>query len=139
MQPEIINTSLDAIGTAPIKEKMAVFQLLKRPEINLKALSAADHDLQSLLSNYSREEMAQVEIQAIYQTYIDKEQRLVEKMEQLEDYTIKSDFNYSDIKALSAEAIEKLNKIRPKTIGQASRISGVSPADISVVLVYLGK
>ena len=81
----------------------------------------------------------QAEINTIYENYIEKEQKLVAKVEHLENYKIRDDFDYSKIKALSAEATEKLGNIRPKTIGQATRISGVSPADISVIMVYLGR
>jgi tRNA uridine 5-carboxymethylaminomethyl modification enzyme len=92
-----------------------------------------------LLKKYDKEIIEQAEIITIYESYIEKERKLAEKVEHLENYKIKDNFDYKKIKALSSEAIEKLDKIRPKTIGQASRISGVSPADISVIMVYLGR
>ncbi|MCC5931948.1 MAG: tRNA uridine-5-carboxymethylaminomethyl(34) synthesis enzyme MnmG [Cyclobacteriaceae bacterium] len=137
--PNEINDNLLKIGSSEIKEKVSVYQLLKRPELNLSLLASFSDELNLYLSKYNTDILEQAGIEAIYETYIEKENKLVEKIEQLEDYRIKSDMNYSTIKALSSEAIEKLTKIKPETIGQASRISGVSPADISVIMVYLGK
>ena len=95
--------------------------------------------MDDLIYSYDPEVINQAQILVKYETYIDKEQQLVNKIEALESFKIKPDFDYSAIKSLSSEAIEKLNSIKPKTIGQASRISGVSPADVSILLVYLGK
>jgi tRNA uridine 5-carboxymethylaminomethyl modification enzyme len=83
--------------------------------------------------------LQQAEIHTKYESYIEREQRLAEKIETLEEFGIKSDFDYDRVKALSSEAREKLKRIKPETIGQASRISGVSPSDISVLTIYLGK
>ena len=139
LEPETINDGLASFETATIREKTTLYQLLKRPELNLAKIRQLDPALDEYLQPYSQEIIEQAQIQAVYETYIEKEQKLVQKIEQLENYTIKEDFDYSKLKALSSEAIEKLNKIKPKTLGQASRISGVSPADISVILVYLGR
>lgn len=139
LNPENINTHLKSLTSSPIKEKTNVYQLLKRPEINFNNLIQIDESLKNYLSKYNKEEIEQAEINTIYESYIEKQQKLVEKVEHLENYRIRDNFEYNKIKALSAEAIEKLNKIRPKTIGQATRISGVSPADISVLMVYLGR
>jgi tRNA uridine 5-carboxymethylaminomethyl modification enzyme len=139
LTPATINESLEKNNSAPIKEKKSVYQLLQRPEINVSHLQEIGNGVSTLLSKYDKEIIEQAEINTIYESYIEKERKLVEKVEHLENYQIQKSFDYSRIKALSAEAIEKLNKIRPKTIGQASRISGVSPADISVIMVYLGR
>ncbi len=139
LTPEEINHVLSGISSAPIKEKTSIYKLLKRPEIKLKPLISISEKLKKHLEGFDKESVEQAEIQVIYETYIEKEKRLVEKIEQLENYKISDTFDYSQLKALSSEAIEKLNKIRPQTIGEASRISGVSPADISILMVYLGK
>ena len=137
IMPEAINIQLKKLDSSPIREKATVYQLLKRPELNFDKLIEIDDSLKTYLSKYKQEVIEQAEINTIYENYIEKEQKLVEKIEHLENFRIRDDFDYSKIKALSAEAMEKLNSIRPKTIGQATRISGVSPADISVIMVYL--
>jgi tRNA uridine 5-carboxymethylaminomethyl modification enzyme len=139
LDPKTINPELNSIDSSPIREKINVHQLLKRPEINIEKLMSIDDSFKSYISNYTKEIIEQAEINAIYESYIEKEQKLVEKVEHLEYFKIKEDFDYKKIKALSAEAMEKLSKQRPTTIGQATRISGVSPADISVIMVYLGR
>ena len=137
LNPESINIQLQKINSAPIKEKISVYQLLKRPELNFEILKDIDDTLKIYLSRYKKEEIEQAEINAIYESYIEKEKSLVKKVEHLENFQIREDFDYSKIRALSSEAMEKLGNIRPKTIGQATRISGVSPSDISVIMVYL--
>ncbi len=139
LTPVIVNEQLAKIKSATIKEKISLYKLLKRPELNVEKLQELDNNLTKYFSNYSKEVIEQAEINTIYESYIEKEQKQVEKIETLENYIIRDNFEYKDIKALSAEAIEKLIKIKPKTIGQATRISGVSPADISVIMVYLKK
>ena len=139
VQPEEVNGHLDAFNTATIKEKVAVYNLLKRPEIGVEQLRQLDHNLKEKLGAYPKEVREQAEIQIKYETYIDKEEKLAEKMKNLESYRIPSEFDFNKITALSAEAREKMKKIKPETIGQASRISGVSPADISIIMVYLEK
>jgi tRNA uridine 5-carboxymethylaminomethyl modification enzyme len=139
IEPAHINDLLVEQGTSGIREKTALFQLLKRPELNLQLLTELDNGIKAELSAYDRESLEQAEILITYDTYIDKEKKLAEKIEQLEHLKIGDDFDYLNIKSLSTEAREKLNMVRPKTIGQASRISGVSPADISILMVYLGK
>jgi len=139
LNPDIINNKLQNINSTPVKEKISIYQLLKRPELSIEKIIPLDQSLETYLSKYKKEEIEQAEINTIYESYIEKEQKLVEKVEHLENFIIKEDFDYHKIKALSAEAMEKLSNIRPKTIGQATRISGVSPADISVIMVYLGR
>jgi len=139
LEPEIINEELSSLKTATISEKVAAYKLLKRPEVSLHDLERMDDDFATLLIGYDSRVKEQTEIQVKYETYIAREQELAKKIEELEHYKIRDDFDYNKVKALSAEGREKLQKIKPSTLGQASRISGVSPADISILLVYLGK
>jgi tRNA uridine 5-carboxymethylaminomethyl modification enzyme len=137
--PDQLNGLLNKLDSTPIQEKQAVYQLLKRPELTTSLLSEADDQLAQYLQVYEQEILEQAEIQIKYETYIQKEKELVEKAQRLENYRIPAEFNYGGIKALSAEGLEKLKKIRPATIGQAAKISGVSPADVSILLVYMGR
>jgi tRNA uridine 5-carboxymethylaminomethyl modification enzyme len=137
--PEEVNDGLHDVNTAVIKEKASLYSLIKRPQVNIRSLVNMHPDLTSVFDPYSTELIEQAEIQITYESYIEKEQKLVAKIEQLEDLKLHPELDYSQIKSLSAEAKEKLNKTRPRTIGQASRISGVSPSDISILMVYLGK
>ncbi|MBY0433912.1 MAG: tRNA uridine-5-carboxymethylaminomethyl(34) synthesis enzyme MnmG [Cyclobacteriaceae bacterium] len=136
---EEINNSLESMGSSGIREKTSIANLLKRPEIGIPELGRLHHSIDSLLQNFSKEVAQQAEIVIKYEPYIDREQKMAEKIEALDDYKIFEDFDYDKVKALSSEAREKLKRMRPATIGQMSRISGVSPADVSVMTVYLGK
>lgn len=138
VDPNEINSFLTKMGTAEIKEKTSIINLLKRPEIHIDSL-VKDSLLTEWLTSYTQEEFEQAEILIKYDTYIDKEQKLAEKIESLEHYKIPAEFDYQRLTAISTEAKEKFVKIKPSTIGQAARISGVSPADISVLMVYLGR
>lgn len=138
VSPEEVNLNLETLGSSTIREKTAVFQLLKRPEFHCKSLLNSlgnDH----ILSDYSDDIIEQVEISIKYEDYIRREQVQVEKLSRLENLLIRSDFNYEQLTALSKESRQKLARIRPATLGQASRISGVSPADISILMVHLGR
>lgn len=137
--PETVNAELAELNTAQLTEKVPVENLLKRPHLGIAELKRLDPLLSERLSKYSDEVLQQVEINTKYESYIEREQKLAEKILSLDDYKIKPDFDYDRVKALSAEAREKLKKIKPETIGQLSRISGVSPADVSVLTVYMGK
>jgi tRNA uridine 5-carboxymethylaminomethyl modification enzyme len=139
VDPIHVNDELTLMNTAVIREKIAVASLLKRPEISIREIKSLNRDLAQTINQFSEEIQQQAEIEIKYQTYIERERKLAEKIGSLENYKIKSDFDYDRVKALSAEAREKLKKIKPETIGQASRISGVSPADISILTVYMGK
>jgi tRNA uridine 5-carboxymethylaminomethyl modification enzyme len=139
VQPEEINGVLENLGTSGIKEKSSFYSLLKRPQIELAELAKRYEQLGNYLSKYNEEEIEQAEIAIKYEDYLVKEQQNVQKMKDLEDFKIRADFDYERVKALSAEGRQKLKKIRPETLGQASRISGVSPADISILMVYMGK
>jgi tRNA uridine 5-carboxymethylaminomethyl modification enzyme len=137
--PALVNDELAKLNTASISEKTPAVTLLRRPQIGMKDLKKLDATLKSKLENYPEEILQQVEIDLKYESYIEREQKMAEKIESLDLYKIKSDFDYDRVKALSSEAREKLKRIRPETIGQMSRISGVSPADVSILTVYLGK
>lgn len=139
VEPDVVNEDLSAFNTATIREKVPVVSLLRRPHIGMEEIKVIDKSLGVLLDKYSREVQEQVEIFLKYESYIEREEKLARKIEGLENYRIKADFDYDRVKALSSEGREKLKKIKPETIGQASRISGVSPSDISVLTVYLGK
>ena len=139
VEPELINDGLTNLSTSTIREKSSAVNLIRRPQIGIKDLKSLDPELNAVLSKYSTEVQEQVEVAIKYESYIDREQKLAEKIGSLDTYRIKSDFDYDRVKALSAEGREKLKKIKPETIGQASRISGVSPADISILTIYLGK
>jgi tRNA uridine 5-carboxymethylaminomethyl modification enzyme len=139
VSPETVNERLIDINTSQIKEKVSLSHLIKRPEIGIKELIALEDSVGTLLSSYPPDVLEQAEIHLKYESYIDRERKMAEKIESLENYKIKPEFDYDRVKALSLEAREKLKKIRPETIGQASRISGVSASDVSVLSVYMGK
>ncbi len=139
VEPNLINDELINLSTATIREKIHAVNLIRRPEIGMKELKTLNPEINVLLSKYTIEVQEQVELEVKYENYIEREQKLAEKIGSLDSYKIKSDFEYDRVKALSAEGREKLKKIKPETIGQASRISGVSPADVSILTVYLGK
>ncbi|MFN6945959.1 MAG: tRNA uridine-5-carboxymethylaminomethyl(34) synthesis enzyme MnmG, partial [Cytophagaceae bacterium] len=117
----------------------SLHNLIKRPNIELDDFANSREEVQNLFLNFSKEVIEQATIDIKYKDYIEKEEQIAKKMASLEDYMITESLNYDAISAISAEAKEKLKKIRPETIGQASRISGVSPSDISILMIYLGK
>ncbi|MGN7890472.1 tRNA uridine-5-carboxymethylaminomethyl(34) synthesis enzyme MnmG [Dyadobacter sp. 22481] len=139
LTPDEINGPLEAIGTAPIREKIAIAQLLRRPQISINQLLEASPTVTELLADYATDSVQQAEINLKYDSYIEKEMLLVEKMNKLENLAIIDNFNYDVVTSLSFEGREKLKRTRPSTIGQASRISGVSPSDISVLMLYIGR
>lgn len=139
IEPDEVNSRLTEIDTATILEKTPVINLLRRPHVGMNEIQRLDPKVQDLLARYDHEIIEQTEVNIKYESYIEREQKLAEKIGGLEEYRIRTDFDYDRVKALSSEAREKLKKIKPETIGQASRISGVSPSDISVLTIYLGK
>lgn len=139
LSPDIINDGLEEYDTATIKEKISIEKLLKRPQLGLSQIIELDKDIKNYLSKYNKEVLEQAEILIKYESYIEKEQQMVEKINNMENYRIPLTFDYLAIPALSAEGKQKLNKVKPETLGQASRISGVSPADLSILTVYLGR
>jgi tRNA uridine 5-carboxymethylaminomethyl modification enzyme len=139
LTPEEINPTLAAIGTAPLREKISLAQLLKRPQISIDQLTEASPVVETLLEKFGKDSIHQAEINLKYDSYIEKEMLLVEKMNKLENLNIIENFNYDVVTSLSFEGREKLKRTRPQTIGQASRISGVSPSDISVLMLFIGR
>lgn len=139
LEPAADNESITKLGTAPLSEKTPSIKLLKRPNIGIQELATINTTLRESLNNFDSIVKEQLSINIKYESYIEREQKLAEKLNTLEDYKIWSDFDYDNVKALSSEGREKLKKHKPETIGRASRISGVSPSDISVLSVYLGK
>ncbi len=142
ISPSKINDFLRSVETPDISQKTKIANLLLRPQIDIFSLLRHSIELQNFLKTNnirSNEILEQAEIHIKYQSYIEKESEIADKITRLEDIVLLSDINYIKIKSLSIESREKLNKIKPRTIGQASRISGVSPADITLLLVYLGK
>ena len=130
---EQVNKLLEENNSSPIKAGVKLADLLKRTELNYEKLSAIDPERLEL----SKAEAQEVEIQVKYEGYIKMQEEQVKKFKKLEDKKLSEDINYDDIKGLRIEARQKLNKVKPLSIGQASRISGVSPADVSVLLIYL--
>lgn len=131
--PEQMNPVLERIGSSPITRRLSLKELLKRPEIDYKTLAEVDTDRPAMRQDV----FVQCEIQLKYQGYIQKQLQQVERFKQLENKRLPEDLNYHEIEGLRLEARQKLTKIRPSSVGQASRISGVSPADVSVLLIYL--
>ncbi len=139
--PKKMNTVLEKAGTKILKQKVKLDAVLLRPQISLNELIQGSDELKNFLesSRISDESLEEAEILVKYEGYIQKEKDMAGKMNSLENLVLSDNFDYHKLKSLSFEAREKLSKVRPKTIGQASRISGVSPADISVLTVYLGR
>jgi tRNA uridine 5-carboxymethylaminomethyl modification enzyme len=137
--PEEINPLLLELGTSTIPQNYKLDAILSRPQVELKDITNALPETNALLSGYDNEALLQAEVLLKYEGYLEKEKQVVEKMNRLEDVRIKDDFDFIAVQSISKEAREKLNKQRPKTLGQASRISGISPADVSVLMVHLGR
>ena len=139
VSPEEANQMLQQLGSAELTEKTLLSTLLKRPEIGSTELQQISTQFRNICKEHPQEAIEQAEITLKYQVYIEREEQLAARISSLEDYKIKDDFDYDRVKALSSEAREKLKRIRPETIGQMSRISGVSPSDVSILTIYLGK
>jgi tRNA uridine 5-carboxymethylaminomethyl modification enzyme len=139
IEPSDINGYFENIDSAALTEKQKATKLLLRPNVNLKHMVQSSSVLNQLLSEYGSDIIEQTEIQVKYERYIEKEQELVNRMSQMEDLIIPEAFNYDSISALSNEALQKFKKVKPRTLGQASRISGVSPTDVQILMVYMGR
>ncbi len=137
--PDQINGFLESIGSSKITEKQKAEKILLRPNIELADLSGALPFLNESLKSYSKEEIEQAAIQVKYDTYIEKEREIVSRMSEMENLSIPDSFDYGKLSSLGNEAKEKLNRIRPKTLGQASRISGINPSDVQILMVYMGR
>ncbi len=139
INPDIINGYLSSVGSAALNQRVKLISILSRPQVSLKGMCEALPELSAFLFQFDQEIIELAEINMKYEGYILKEQELAEKMIRLEEVRLVDDFNYHSINSLSFEAREKLTKLRPRTIGQASRISGVTPSDISILLVHAGR
>ena len=139
ISPGEINPWFEKNSSSPILEKQKASKLLLRPEIELKDLANALPSLKKELNGFTKDIIEQASIQVKYDVYIEKEKELVERMSQLEDLMIPETFDYRKISALGNEAREKLTKIKPSTLGQASRISGINPTDVQILMVFMGR
>ena len=138
ISPSEVNSFLESKGSSPIKQKVKISSLISRPQVSINDFKNTTIDKVNL-NSHTAEAIQQAEIKIKYDGYIKRERDMADKMKRLEDIFLKEDLNYSNLQSLSSEAREKLNKLKPKTIGQASRISGVSPSDISVLLIHFGR
>ncbi len=138
-EPENLNPFLNQISSAPLNQKVRYFNVLSRPNIGIKDLIKVDSSLFNFVNQYTEETIYQAEILMKYEGYIEKENENVQKSLRLESVLINPDINYKEIGGLGTEAIEKLNKFKPNNVGDASRISGINPSDISILLVHLGR
>ncbi len=139
LRPDDVNDYLSSLDSTPLKEHFTIKKILCRPEISLTHLEVASATVRELCKGVSRETLQQVEIQFKYETYILKERELADKAKKLEDLIIPDSFDFNKLPSLSIESRQKFNKIRPRTLGQASRISGVNPTDIQILMVYIGR
>jgi tRNA uridine 5-carboxymethylaminomethyl modification enzyme len=138
-EPEKMNPYLENIQSSPLTQKWRYFNVLSRPDVSISGMSECAEDLQALTSGMDSETIEQAEILMKYEGYILREQENAEKLKRLEDLKLNPEYNYDLIVSLGTEAKEKLKKFKPSSIGQASRISGINPADISVLLVHMGR
>jgi tRNA uridine 5-carboxymethylaminomethyl modification enzyme len=139
IEPDCINQFFESIGSAQINEKQKLEKIILRPNVSLPNLMENIPVVNACLKIFVEETIEQAEIQVKYQVYINKEKELVQRMSQMEDLSIPNQFDYSKIVALGVEAREKLMKIKPQTLGQASRISGINPSDVQILMVFMGR
>ena len=139
IEPFEINAYFEQINSSPIIDKQKLSKIILRPGVSLKDLKNNIQRIQSIFSAFSEFELEQAEIQIKYERYIEKEQELVERMSLLENMVIPDVFDFDKVQAISSEALQKFKKIRPRTLGQASRISGVNPSDVQILMVYMGR
>ena len=139
IEPAGINPLFESIGSATITEKQRAAKILLRPNVDLKSMMQYDAGLAEALSWCNIDSLEQSEIQIKYERYIEKENEIATKMSALEDLIIPDSFNYDSVTAISNEALQKFKKIKPRTLGQASRISGVNPSDVQILMVYMGR
>ncbi|PSL35533.1 tRNA uridine-5-carboxymethylaminomethyl(34) synthesis enzyme MnmG [Chitinophaga ginsengisoli] len=139
IDPEEINHLLAEKNSSPLPQRMRAYQILLRPSLDIFSMKNGVAKMAKALAEFSDETLEQAEIQIKYEVYIEKEIDLVKRMSQMEDLIIPDSFDYSKLVSLSTEARQKFNKIRPRTLGQASRISGVNPSDVQILMVYMGR
>ena len=139
IDPEEVNQYLETNRSSKVDQRVKLQNLVLRPQVNFFQLIAAIPQLQQYFQIFSKASLEQAEIQTKYEVYLRKEEELVLKMSELENQLIPTNFSYEKISSLSNEARQKLNKIKPQTLGQASRISGVNPSDVQILMVYMGR
>ncbi len=136
---EAINPLLESVGSSAITERQKASKIILRPNVALSDMMSSIPSLKTAFGEATVDSIEQAEIQIKYERYIEKELELVHKMSQLEDLIIPESFNYDKVSAVSKEALQKFKKVRPRTLGQASRISGVNPSDVQILMVYMGR
>lgn len=139
IEPDHINSFFDRIGSASISEKQKAAKIILRPNVDLSSLMQHVPGLADALTSFNKDTIEQAEIQIKYERYIEKEQEIATRMSQMENTQIPDSFDYDRVAALSNEALQKFKRIRPRTLGQASRISGVNPSDVQILMVYMGR
>ncbi|HXD91971.1 MAG TPA: tRNA uridine-5-carboxymethylaminomethyl(34) synthesis enzyme MnmG [Bacteroidia bacterium] len=139
VEPNEINPFLESIGSSPINQKIRYFNILSRPNIGIPDIARYCKDIETTVADFNNETIEQAEILMKYEGYIERESENADKLKRLEELKIKGDFNYDIVGSLSAEAREKLKKIKPQTLGQAARISGINPSDVSILMVHMGR
>lgn len=139
VDPDTMNSFFEKNGSAPLSQKQKLAQLVLRPGVGAKQLIDHTPLLKNEFGHFDLLELEQAEIQMKYAVYIQKEKEMVERMAQMEDLEIPETFDYTRVQAISTEATEKLKKIQPRTLGQASRISGINPSDVQILMVYMGR
>jgi tRNA uridine 5-carboxymethylaminomethyl modification enzyme len=137
--PDDANPILTELESSPLKQQVKLDSLIIRPHLNMDAIRRMSHETNTFLTSYDSDVVEQAEIQLKYEGYIAREQEVADKLNRLDTVKIPNDVDFSKLGSLSSEAVQKLTAIRPENIGQASRISGVSPSDINVLLIYLGR
>jgi tRNA uridine 5-carboxymethylaminomethyl modification enzyme len=139
IDPGEINTFLQQKDSASLIQKQKLGQIILRPNISLEELTAEIPSIRAVFEKENKDHLQQAEIQVKYDVYIGKEKELVSRMSQMEELEIPTTFDYKKVQAISSEAREKLNRIKPRTLGQASRISGINPSDVQILMVYMGR
>jgi len=139
LDPSEVNDWFATLHTAPIVEKQRAQKILLRPDVEILDMMRVVNTVNSALSVFDNESIEQAGVQIKYEVYIEKEKELVQRMRQLEELEIPENFDYKKISSLGNEAREKLMKVKPRTLGQASRISGINPSDVQILMVYMGR
>jgi len=139
LEPEETKDFFESVQSSALSTKQKASQVLLRPMVGLKEMAEYVQRVKDAVRGFDKESIEQAEIQIKYETYIEKEKELVAKMSQLEDLLIPDNFNYEKLLSLSNEARQKFTRIKPRTLGQASRISGVNPSDVQILMVFMGR
>jgi len=139
LEPQEVNGWLQQKNSAPITEKQKAQKILLRPDVSLEEFATSIQKVGDALFSFTKESIEQASIQIKYEVYIEKEKELVQRMAQLEELEIPESFDYLKLSSLGNEAREKLIRVRPRTLGQASRISGINPSDVQILMVYMGR